>query len=100
MNSLDDVRLNIKNLTDFIKENLNQTPTPAIQAEFNILYNEYTKSVSRAVDNGMSITEAQLILKNEFRIEDELMDQFEEWFSDRMNSMFEKDMRDGIPLEN
>lgn len=90
VDSLSNIRYNIQNLVTFIKENLNKLPTQVIQAEFEILYDQYDKAVEKAVADGATITETKLIMKNEFLVEDELMDQFEEWFYDRLDLFMRK----------
>lgn len=90
-NQLEDLRSKLKDVIQFILDNMEQEATQTIQAEFNILYGQYQEGL-----NNCTLSEETLIKKNfqaGIEVPVDKLDQFEEWFDDRIRSMMRTEGR-------
>jgi hypothetical protein len=94
MDPLYDVKQKMGELVQFILDNLKKPITQKIQIEFNILYNQYQKTLNEVKENGISEQIAiKMGTKSPVEVPNHLMDEFEKWFSERIDSMLITDCR-------
>ena len=72
----------------FVLENMNKPVTALVQAEFNILYDQYNQSLSKAEKEG-GVSERDAIsmrIECPVKVPDQLYEKFDSWFCDRLVS--------------
>lgn len=84
----------MESLVQFILDNMERESTQEIQAEFNILYEQYDKAIDAAKYGGIN-EDTMLSLEPKIGIEvpEDKMDMFEEWFDARVDSMMRTEVR-------
>ena len=88
MNDLSEVKTTMGAVAQFCLDNMNKPVTTAVQAEFNILYNQYHQALKQAEKDGISERDA-IVMGTQCPVEipDDVYDLFESWFSQRLRIM-------------
>ena len=89
MNLLKDIQERMGVVAQFVLDHMNKPVTQLVQAEFNVLYDQYSDAIKEATKNGVSEHDAISVrLKCPVEIPERIYDKFENWFSDRLVAMF------------
>lgn len=88
MNSLTDVQQKMGIVAKFVLDHMNKPVTQLVQAEFNILYDQYHAAVVEAKNQGISEHDAIAArVECPVPVPENLYEKFDDWFCDRLVTM-------------